>query len=276
MVTQRRANSAVRSTSCLTAALAYLARGWSVIPVEPRGKRPVIAWLELQRRRASEIEARQWFENAKDANVAIVTGTISNLVVLDIDVAHQGDESLGMIERQHGAMPQTVEAATGGGGRHFYFSHPGKSVRNRAGLMPGVDLRGDGGCVVAPPSVHRSGKRYAWRKGHAPGETAVAPLPDWLLAPVRGGKAQGGHSSAHWRRLVREGIGEGERNATIASLAGHLFHRDVDAQVVLELLLTWNRVRCRPPLSDHEVARVVESISRLHEKNAERDEPAEP
>lgn len=270
MATRHRANGGERATDCLTAALAYVAQGWSIIPVEPRGKRPVIAWLEFQQRRADEAEVRQWFDTRKNANVAIVTGAISDLAVLDIDVAHHGDESLRVMEREHGALPRTVEAETGSGGRHFYFSHPGGLVRNRAGLMHGVDLRGDGGCVVAPPSMHRSGKRYGWRKGHAPGETALAPLPGWLLHLVRGGK-DGSHSPKHWRALVREGVEEGERNATIASLAGHLLHRDVDLQVVLELLLAWNRVRCRPPLSDHEVARVVESISRLHEREAGRE-----
>ncbi len=272
MAMRQSANTKARATSCLTAALAYLAHGWSVIPVEARGKRPVIPWLEFQQRRADERQARQWFESRKNANVAVVTGAISDLVVLDIDVAHGGGESLGMLEREHGALPPTVEVVTGSGGRHFYFLHPGGLVRNRAGLLQGVDLRGDGGCVVAPPSMHRAGKRYIWRKGHAPGETAMAPVPAWLLALVRGARNRSGRTPAYWRRLVREGVDEGERNATIASLAGHLFHREVDAQVVLELMLTWNRVRCHPPLSDHEVARVVESIARLHEREATRED----
>ena len=267
MVTRHLASEGARATECLTAALAYLGRGWSVIPVEPRGKRPVIAWLEYQQRRADEDEARQWFETRRNANVAVVTGKISGLVVLDIDTAHHGDESLRALEREHGAVPQTVEAVTGSGGRHFYFSHPGGLVRNRAGLIRGIDLRGDGGCVVAPPSVHRSGKHYVWKKGRAPGEAALTPLPAWLHALIRGAKAQSAHSPAHWRSLVSEGVNEGERNSTLASLAGHLLHRDVDARVVLELLLTWNRLRCRPPLSDHEVARVVESIARAHDRN---------
>ncbi|MGD8477951.1 MAG: bifunctional DNA primase/polymerase [Burkholderiales bacterium] len=270
-----RANAGVRATDCLTATLAYLARRWSVIPVEPRGKRPVIPWLEFQQRCADEREARRWFETRSNANLAIVTGTISGLIVLDIDVAHHGHESLKALEQEHGALPRTVEAVTGSGGRHFYFAHPGARVRNRAGLRQGIDVRGDGGCVVAPPSMHRSGKRYVWKQGHALGETSLASAPGWLLALVRGEHARSGHAPPHWRELVRAGVGEGERNSTIASLAGHLFHRDVDALVVLELLLTWNRVRCHPPLSDHEVARVVESISSLHERDRARDDTAD-
>ncbi len=272
MAVKRSAAAGLRGNDGLEAALAYLALGWSVIPIEARGKRPLIPWLEFQQRCAGANEVRQWFETRKKANVAIVTGTVSGLVVLDIDVAHGGKESLSRLEHEYETLPGTVEAITGSGGRHFYFAHPAGVIRNRAGLTQGIDLRGDGGCVVAPPSVHRSGKRYRWKRGHSPGESELAPMPSWLLELVRGEKARGGHPLTHWRNLVREGVDEGKRNSTIASLAGHLFHRGIDASVVLELLLTWNRVRCRPPLSDHEVARVVESISRLREREESRED----
>src|SRR5207245_3179872 len=97
-----------------------------------------------------------------------------------------------------------------------------------------------------------------------PGLTQLAPLPDWVLrqAVVEPGRL--GHPIGHWRRLVREGVPEGIRNKTIASLAGHLLRHGVDAAVVTEVLLCWNRVRCRPPLMDDEVVSVVESIRRLH------------
>jgi hypothetical protein len=80
--------------------------------------------------------------------------------------------------------------------------------------------------------------------------------------------ARRGHPIAHWRRLVCDGVVAGERNNTIASLAGHLFRHGLDSAIVLELLLCWNRVRCRPPLVDEEVASVVTSIRRLHERDA--------
>ena len=155
---------------------------------------------------------------------------------------------------------------TGGGGRHIYFSHPGGMVRNKVGLAAGIDLRGDGGCVVAPPSVHASGKVYTWLEGHDPEQAKLAPMPGWLLAEITGVPQRRGHTLDYWRNLVREGVPEGERNNTIASLAGHLLWHGVDPDVVQELLLCWNRVRCHPPLSDEEVARTVDSITRLHER----------
>lgn len=248
----------------LAAARAYAARGWSVIPFEPKGKRPSIAWLEFQKRRATQDEIDAWFRHRRDANVGIVTGAVSDVVVLDIDVAHGGAESLSELENEHGPLPITVEAATGGGGRHLYFAHPGGTVPNRVGLAPGIDVRGDGGCVVAPPSLHASGRRYAWAIDRAPGEARLAPMPRWLLALARPEGGHLGHPLAHWRELVRSDIDKGARNNTIASLAGHLLWHGVDAQLALELLLAWNRIRCRPPLADDEVAQVVESITRLH------------
>jgi hypothetical protein len=244
------------------AALAYAARGWPVVPIEARGKRPLVAWLDLQSRVASPEEIDAWYRRWPDANVGIVTGITAGLVVLDVDARHAGTASLAALESERGALPRTVEATTGGGGRHFYFAHPGGRVPNRVALEPGIDLRGDGGCVVAPPSVHPSGNRYAWASDRGPGETPLAPLPSWL----RQHAPQSGHSLQHWRRLVRDGVAEGERNATIAALTGHLLWHGVDAAVALELLLAWNRQRCRPPLDDDEVARVVASITRLHER----------
>ena len=167
-------------TGCEQAALGYLARGWSVIPMAEKAKRPAIAWKPYQSRCVSEKTLREWFRRSPAYNVGIVTGARSGLVVMDVDPRHGGTQSLKALEREHGDLPKTMEALTGGGGRHLYFSHPGTVVHNRAGIAPGIDLRGDGGCIVAPPSVHPSGKRYRWLKGRAPGQLALADLPAWL------------------------------------------------------------------------------------------------
>jgi len=262
--TQQRVDARDHATapSARDAARAGVARGWSMIPIERRGKRPLLAWLEFQDRLATPEELDAWYARWPEANVGIVTGRISGLVVIDVDARHGGEESLARLEATHGPLPETVEALTGGGGRHLYFAHPGGRVGNRVGLLPGIDLRGDGGCIVAPPSVHPSGRRYAWARGRSPDDLTLAQLPPWLLRGA--GAKRAGHPLAHWRELVRRGVGEGERNATLASLAGHLLWHEVDPEVVLELLLAWNRARCSPPLDDAEVASVVESIARLH------------
>jgi hypothetical protein len=248
------------------AATRYLTLGWSVLPLRARDKRPLISWTHLQTQRASENDIAEWFRRWPDANIGIVTGEISNLIVLDVDPKHGGDVALEHLERRYRPLPLTVEATTGGGGRHFYFTHPGLLTRNRAGLAQGVDLRGDGGYIVAPPSIHPSGKSYEWAPGHAPDEIVLAAFPHWLISPLHLGRVR--RSLSDWRQLVQEGVAEGQRNSTVASLTGHLLWRNVDPLVALELLLAWNRMHCRPPLDDAEVASVVSSITKLHESEA--------
>jgi len=167
------------------AALAALARGWSPIPALPRAKRPAIAWRAFESHRASADDVDHWYTHMPDANLAAVTGAISGLVVVDIDPAHGGTQSLEALEREHGAMPATVESHTGGGGRHLYFAHPGGHVGNRVGLRPGIDVRGDGGCIILPPSIHPNGNRYAWVPGRSPEECALAPLPSCFREKAR-------------------------------------------------------------------------------------------
>jgi hypothetical protein len=253
----------------LEAALEYLGRGWAVVPAGERSKRPAVRWKLFEDGAPSEEQVRKWFAHWPGANVCVVTGRVSNLVVLDVDPKHGGDASLAELEARFGPLPDTVEAVTGGGGRHLYFAHPGPETRNRAALMPGVDLRGDGGVVVAPPSIHPSGKAYRWLEGHSPREMAAARMPAWLLEPELASDGRLGHPAAYWRRLAREGVAEGRRNTSIASFTGHLLWRNVDPDVIMELMLAWNRARCQPPLSDDEVIQTVLSIERTHGGTAE-------
>jgi len=253
----------------LEAATEYLNRGWSVVPAGERAKRPIIRWQPFQHQLPTAAQLDGWYERWPKANLAVVTGEISGIVVVDVDPKHGGTESLAALEAHHGALPRTIECITGGGGRHIYFSHPGREVRNRAGLAPGIDLRGDGGCIIVPPSVHPSGKLYAWRPGQAPGETNLAMLPVWLEQPRFSNDRASGHPHAYWRKLAREGVKDGRRNSTIASFTGHLLWHGVDPDVIMELMLAWNLVRCRPPLEVEEVIRTVQSIERTHKQRHE-------
>ena len=265
----RKRHSSGASTGLLVkAALEYGRLGWSVIPIESRGKRPLVRWQVYQHRHPNATEINEWFQHWPDANIAVVTGVVSGAVVLDIDPRHGGESGLQKLERQHGLITETIEARTGGGGRHPYFVHPGEILHNRVGLAPGVDLRGDGGYVVAPPSVHASGEPYRWER--SPDICRLASLPIWLGEPS-GEESRRGHPLTHWRRLLREGVGEGERNNTIASLAGHRLSHGVDPEVATELLLAWNATRCRPPLEPEEVVRTVASITRLHQQGEQSD-----
>lgn len=250
-------------------ALYYLSLGWSVIPLRPQDKRPALRWRAYQERFADIAELQEWFRRWPNANIGIVTGTLSGLIVLDVDSRHGGDRSLKRLVDVHGSLPRTIQVVTGGGGRHHYFSHGGVEIHNRAGIAPGIDVRAQGGYVVAPPSIHPNGRPYVWVEGNDPRSVSPAPFPRWLSheADVRAGRHR--HSKAYWRELIKMGVPEGERNTTIASITGHLLWHGVDPEVAMELMLSWNRVRCRPPLSDEEVVRTVESITRLHRRETE-------
>ena len=167
------------------AALDYLDRGWSVIPIHEKAKRPAVPWKVYQKRHAKKKTVHEWFRRSPNYNVGIVTGELSGLVVVDVDPRHDGDKSLHRLEQENGPLPVTLESITGGGGRHLYFAHPGSEVHNRVGILAGIDLRGDGGCIVAPPSIHPSGKPYRWVKGRGPGQANIAQMPDWLLGMIR-------------------------------------------------------------------------------------------
>lgn len=248
-------------------ALQYRGLGWSVIPLWPGEKTPLVTWEPFQRQAPSERDIHNWFRRWPTANLGIVTGAVSGLVVLDVDVGHGGEDSLNELERRHGRLPETVEAKTGGGGRHVYFKHPEESVRNRVAIALGLDIRGDGGYVVAPPSIHPSGNPYVWLPNHGPlGSTPLAAMPDWLVAlPTEDNRL--GHPVQYWRALVRDGVTEGARNNTIAALTGRLLWHGVDPEIITDLLLCWNATRCSPPLSDREVIETIGSIVRTHRRH---------
>lgn len=247
----------------LAAALRYLSYGWSVLPLRPHDKQPLVSWEPLQKARPTEAEVADWYRQWPDANLGIVTGEISKLVVLDVDPKHGGKDTLERLQQRLGTLPMTVEAQTGGAGQHLYFRHPGYTLRNRIGIGQGIDLRGDGGYVVAPPSIHPSGGHYQWAAGRSPVDLALTSLPKWLLTAA--GISHFTRSVGDWRHVVREGVPEEQRNSMTAALAGHLLWHGVDPHVALELIQAWNQTRCRPPLDESELVHIVRDIARLHD-----------
>lgn len=155
------------------AALAYLRAGLSVIPARREDKRPCLAWGGYQTRRPTRAEVISWWKRWPDAGVAIVCGAVSGLAVLDFD-PRNGDGLHALASR----LPITPTVETGGGGVHYYFSlPPGKRLTKIPGLIPGADLQAEASCVIAPPSLHPSRRRYRWRPGLALGEVPLAPPP---------------------------------------------------------------------------------------------------
>jgi replicative DNA helicase len=207
-------------TELLEAALAYAARGWQVLPLHTAaptphgcscaGRKPCKAGKHprtlngLRDASADPQIIRRWWEAQwPTANLGIVTGAPSGLVVVDLDSEKGGEESLESLQRRYGRLPETVEALTGGGGRHLLFRHPGQPVHNKQSWrdLPGLDIRGDGGYIVAPPSLHASGRRYEWEASSHPEDVALAELPDWLCEVLTRGAVSPAREA---RRLARD------------------------------------------------------------------------
>ncbi len=266
---------------CLDAALQYAKRGFQVIPLqgirngkctcqewrERNGKGPCGApgkhprfgnWPERATTDAATIEA--WFtHDFTDSNVGIATGAVSGTFVLDLDPKNGGGDSLDSLIANHGRLPDTLQATTGGGGQHYYFKHPGGTIPNKVSILPGLDIRGDGGQVVAAPSVHMSGGCYEW-DGLAAFNAPILPAPEWLLALVLQNESKRPGRS----KVVPIGpeITEGERNAALTRLAGAARRKGSSVEAINAYLQAENMDRCKPPLPGEEVHQIAESVCR--------------
>lgn len=164
------------------AARAYAAAGWPVFPVEPRGKRPLGRLVPhgLKQATVDPGQVERWWAAEPDANIGLRTGITFD--VLDVD----GDEGFGELARRIAEAGRALEpgaiAATGSGsGAHYLFTPSGHG--NRAKMAPGLDWRGEGGYIVAAPSIHASGERYEWALRPKAGAVMPAP-PRWLIELV--------------------------------------------------------------------------------------------
>jgi len=300
MVDATHVPSPYRTLTPLDAALAYAARGWAVVPLqtprfsgcscglktglcaqlgtpghEPRkvacscrkgtacgkdtGKHPRTP-NGLTDASRDDVTIRDWWTRWPDANLSLVTGQTSGVIALDIDPYHGGDLTLEDLEAAHGKLPDTVEQQSGGGGRHVLLTHPGRRVPNDAGdkLGVGLDMRGDGGYIVVAPSRHQSGRRYEWKATSGPDDLSLADAPTWLLT-----RLQAPHTTRNGRPDAGAGqIPDGQRNATLTSLAGSMRRRGMTPKEIYAALAVVNAERCQPPLEDAEVETIAASVGR--------------
>jgi hypothetical protein len=157
----------------LDAALEYAARGWHVVPLKPRGKKPIFhAWQIVAERHGADPEKlKLWWDTEPNANVGILTGLASGVIVVDVDPRNGGDDALLDHFPNLKAWGKGLRVRTGSGGLHFYIKHPWLAERRpiqsrtgKRGVGNGLELKADGGHqVVAPPSIHpETGKAYEW------------------------------------------------------------------------------------------------------------------
>lgn len=207
------------------------------------------------------LQIKQWWSQWPDANIGIATGKKSNLIIIDIDSKHSGEDSWDEYCKKNEKLPNTPMVLTGGGGVHYYFSYdPAINVSCKVGWLTGVDIRCEGGYVVAPPSRHASGRSYVWEVESEIGEIPLAPIPEWLIKELI--KNQNTSSKNISASSSSEKIPEGQRNFILASLAGSMRAKSFSEKAIFEALLVTNQEKCEPPLDKIEVQRIAYSIGR--------------
>jgi hypothetical protein len=263
------------SSDMLTAALSYAQRGWLVLPLHTPvdggcsckrgagctavGKHPRTK-NGLADATTDESQIRTWWSRWPDANVGILTGRESGLLVVDVDNkgGKRGSDNLAVLGADFG-MPTTLTATTGEG-IHLFFKHPGVAVKNGVSkVADGVDVRSEKGYVVAAPSLHANGKRYAFTNPEQP----MAEVPTWLIDRMTTKKenTRRTEEEEHNPFVDAPVTHEGERNDTLyklgCALRGKQAMQDGD---ILAVLLQYNAAKCVPPLDEDEIHRITESV----------------
>jgi len=244
------------SNYLLNAAIKYREMGFSVIPVK-HDKTPFTKWEQFQTERASYDQLCEWWDQQPNANIAIVTGAISGINVIDVD-SEAGNDTLSEF------IPDTLLTPierTPRGGWHYYFAYrPG--LINRARAITDTDIRTDGGYIIVAPSTNgngngNNGNGYAWLDGLSITDIAPATMPEMLFDVLEQGSRQESKQENTGNAL--NGVEKGTRNSTAAQMAGKYISKGLSDVEVLDALKSWNQ-RNKPPMAEKELVKTVESI----------------
>lgn len=240
----------------LDAALKYATKyKWAVFPVSQQTKKPLTPHgCKDAKKDPGAIKA--WWKRYPDASIGIATGSVSSLLVIDEDVDEDkglnGVHEMQIWETDNGNLPETVRAITGRGGAHLYYHYSGKDLKNRAGVIEGVDVRGEGGYIIAPPSIHPNGTQYEWECD--PEETELAEIDDTvkkflsLREKVPGEKFK-----------LPNTIESGQRNSTLYRFACSLQSQGLTDEAISAAVMAENETRCSEPLSKDEITQLIKS-----------------
>ena len=245
----------------LDAALKYATQyGWAVFPCNPQTKRPITPH-GFKDAKKDPGPIRAWWKRYPDANIGIATGSMSNLLVIDLDLdadkGTNGVHEMLMWEQDHGELPETARAITGRGGAHIYYHYEGTDFKNRTGIIDGVDVRAEGGYVIAPPSIHENGTAYEWED--SPEDVGISEIDE----NVRKFLAIGANErEAHEPLKIPATIESGYRNSTLHKLACSLQAQGLADDTIFHSVMQENLARCQPPLDEKEVETIVKSALR--------------
>ena len=248
-------------------AVALLRRGWSVIPVHIPlesgdcscgndcswpGKHPRVSWRPFTEELPTEAQVVEWFdEEFYGSNLGVVTGQVSDLVVVDVDGTIDDFKALG--------LPKTRAVLTGGGGYHFFYRTGRQPAPSGISVTPGIDIKADGGFVVLPPSKHLSGFNYEWLDRRKMVKISPSELPQRVRVSEPNGE---------WVGELLGGVSEGERSSTAARMAGRYAQIGLSPDETVMLLVSWNSQN-NPPLPLRELGATIRSV---YERHGQRNE----
>jgi bifunctional DNA primase/polymerase-like protein/primase-like protein len=261
------------------AALVYAARfHWAVLPTGGATGKVPHTDHGVKDATTDPVVIRRWWEQWPQANVGLACGAVSGFWVLDVD-GEEGVATLTDLEGRFGTLPKTIRQLTPSGGLHILFRYdPTHPLRNRVRFLPGLDIRGDAGFIVAAPSrVEAKARPWAWDVDAHPTESGLASAPPWLLEAVVNRWTLGNDGAPtrpKWLQTALGEVPEGRRNDIAARLTGHLLRRYVEPRLAADLVSAWNQTHCRPPLPDNEFQRIVESIAGRELRRRQRETTA--
>jgi replicative DNA helicase len=248
-------------------------------------KKPLLPWKDFQKRLPTKEEVNHWFNTNPDANIGIVTGVVSNLVVFDLD-SKQAEE----YAEELGGFPEYTVKVKTGKGYHIYMRHPGGEIKNQVERELTIDIRADGGYVAAPPSLHGSGYRYEWVEGFSIFQIDPDVCRPWMIdylkdvvtndskpnkkevgpSPIKTEIVQPKEKEVktnEYTDLLKNGCKQGERNHSTTRLIGHLLKTGMKDTDIWEMIQIWNRDRVNPPLGYDELKNIFESVNALEKKS---------
>lgn len=238
--------------SLVNEAIKYAELGFAVFPVR-QNKAPYTPH-GCKDAKTDKTVIANWWKRWPDANIGLATGTASGgIVVIDVDIDENkgiyGDDSLREWEKDNGPLPDTWIAITGRGGSHYYY-RTDKKIKNATGVYPGIDIRGEGGYVVAPPSIHQNGTQYQWE--YSPDDIEIHVADDQVMKFISG-------KAAKEKFNLPEKIVSGHRNDTLFKY-GCSLQAQGKSDDDIHILLAEANMRCDIPLEAAELKVIYESV----------------
>lgn len=223
--------------------------GWAVFPIREGTKKPRTPH-GFKDAKKDPGAIKSWWTKYPNDGIAVATGSISNLVVIDEDLDDEKDkngyEEMRKWEAENGELPETVTAITGRGGSHLYFKYEGNDIKSRIDVIPGVDVRAEGGYLITPPTMHPNGTEYAWE--FPPNEYTFAEVNDTVKKFLMWGEEE--EAEAFEMPALIEA---GTRNDTLYRLACSLQAKGLPDKAIIEAVMATNLEKCAEPLERAEI-----------------------